>query len=192
MREAVGLNTVISKALGKKDTEEVRRAADAAIFIAFCSWVVIAVLCLLLVKRYFAWQSGGDEVIAKYGIQYLAVCMLFSLGQMGQWVFDRFVIASGRSGLFLFTLSAASITNLILDPIFIFELFCVFSRLGNEQHDPYNGEAGGPAASFCRIARQVGKCESAVDGIYFCGIFGDPIGGLVLEERLRADTGRDA
>ena len=46
--------------------------------------------------------------------------MLFSLGQMGQWVFDRFVIASGKSHLFLFTLSAASVTNLILDPIFIF------------------------------------------------------------------------
>ena len=61
---------------------------------------------------------------------------------------------------------------------------------GNEQHDPYNGEAGGSAASFCRIARQVGKCESAMDGIYFCGIFRDPIGGLVLEERLRADRGR--
>lgn len=122
---AVGLNAVISKALGRKDTGEVRRAADAAIFIALCSWVVIALLCLLLVKPYFAWQSGGDEVIAEYGIQYLAVCMLFSLGQMGQWVFDRFVIASGRSGLFLFTLSAASVTNLILDPIFIFGLFGV-------------------------------------------------------------------
>lgn len=120
---AVGLNAVISKALGKKDAEEVRKAADAAIFIAFCSWALIAVLCLLFVKRYFAWQSGGDEVIETYGIQYLTVCMLFSLGQMGQWVFDRFVIASGRSGLFLFTLSAASVTNLILDPIFIFGLF---------------------------------------------------------------------
>lgn len=122
---AVGLNAVISKALGRKDTEEVRRAADAAIFIALCSWVLITVLCLLFVKRYFVWQSDGDEVIAEYGIQYLSVCMLFSLGQMGQWVFDRFVIASGRSGLFLFTLSAASVTNLILDPIFIFGLFGV-------------------------------------------------------------------
>ena len=122
---AVGLNAVISKALGKKDTGEVRKTADAAIFIALCSWVLITVLCLLFVKRYFAWQSGGDEMIAEYGAQYLTVCMLFSLGQMGQWVFDRFVIASGRSGLFLFTLSAASVTNLILDPIFIFGLFGV-------------------------------------------------------------------
>ena len=59
-------------------------------------------------------------MIAQYGRDYLSICMLFSLGQMGQWVFDRFVIASGKSHLFLFTLSAASITNLILDPVFIF------------------------------------------------------------------------
>ena len=39
-----------------------------------------------------------------------------------QWVFDRFVIASGKSQLFIFTLSAASITNIILDPILIFAL----------------------------------------------------------------------
>lgn len=120
---AVGLNAVISKALGRKDAKGVRKAADAAIFIALCSWLLITILCLLFVKRYFAWQSGGDAVIERYGIQYLTICMLFSLGQMGQWVFDRFVIASGRSSLFLFTLSAASVTNLILDPILIFGLF---------------------------------------------------------------------
>jgi putative MATE family efflux protein len=49
--------------------------------------------------------------------------MFLSLGQMGQWVFDRLVIASGKSTLFIFTLSAASLTNLILDPIFIFGYF---------------------------------------------------------------------
>lgn len=120
---AVGLNAVISRALGRKDSGEVRKAADAAVFIALCSWALIAVACLLFVKTYFRRQSGGNEGIERYGIDYLTVCMLFSFGQMGQWVFDRFVIASGRSSLFLFTLSAASVTNLILDPIFIFGWF---------------------------------------------------------------------
>lgn len=120
---AVGLNAVISKALGEKRPDKVRRAADAAIFLALCSWVLIAVLCVLFVRPYFAWQSGGNRTIAAYGQSYLSVCMLFSFGQMGQWVFDRFVMASGKSQLFLFTLSAASLTNLILDPIFIFGWF---------------------------------------------------------------------
>lgn len=120
---AVGLNAVISKALGEKNEKQVRRAADASIFIALCSWLLVAALGALLARKYFVWQSGGDKALIRYGTPYLVVCMLFSFGQMGQWVFDRFVIASGRSSLFLLTLSAASLTNLILDPIFIFGLF---------------------------------------------------------------------
>ncbi|MCR4778207.1 MAG: MATE family efflux transporter [Lachnospiraceae bacterium] len=120
---AVGLNAVISKALGEKNPEKVKKASSAAIFIAFCSWIINAVVCLLFVDVYYRWQAAGNEAIITYGKQYLSICMLFSLGQMGQWVFDRFVIASGKSKLFLFTLSAASLTNLILDPVFIFGMF---------------------------------------------------------------------
>ena len=60
-----------------------------------------------------------------YGIQYLSIVMLGSLGVMGQWVFDRFTISSGKSSLFLITLSSGAITNIILDPIFIFGYFGV-------------------------------------------------------------------
>lgn len=103
---AVGLNAVISKALGERRPEKVRKAADAAIFIALCSWGLIVVMCLALVGPYFDWQSGGNEAIAKYGRDYLTICMLFSFGQMGQWVFDRFVIASGRSSSLSLAISA--------------------------------------------------------------------------------------
>ena len=119
---AIGLNAVISRAMGEKDPAKVRRAANASIAIGVCSWLLICLICLVGAKPFFAWQAGGDTVIERYGMDYLTVCMFFSLGQMMQWVFDRFVIASGRSKLFLFTLSAASVTNLILDPIFILVL----------------------------------------------------------------------
>ena len=117
---AVGLNAAISRALGEGRPDKVKKTASAAIFLAICAWVLISVVCLLGMRWYFEWQSGGNAAIARYGRDYLSICMLFSLGQMGQWVFDRFVIASGKSHLFLLTLSAASITNLILDPVFIF------------------------------------------------------------------------
>lgn len=146
---AVGLNAVISRALGEKKPDKVKKAADASIFIALCSWVIIVLICLIFVKPYFVWQSGGNEIIAAYGRDYLMICMLFSIGQMGQWVFDRFVIASGKSHLFLFTLSAASITNLILDPIFIFGMFGI-PRM----------EAKGAA-----IATVIGQIIGAIAGI---------------------------
>ena len=90
---AVGLNAVISRALGEKKEEKVRDAASAALFIAFCSWIFNCVLCIAFIRIYFQVQSGGNEVIAAYGKQYLSICML------------------------------ASITNLILDPILIFGWF---------------------------------------------------------------------
>ncbi len=120
---AVGLNAVISKALGERDEEKVEKTASAALVLAFLAWVLVVALEVLAMRTYFRWQSGGNETIAGYGIPYLRICMLGCLGMMGQWVFDRFVMASGKSSLFLFTLSAASITNLILDPILIFGYF---------------------------------------------------------------------
>jgi Na+-driven multidrug efflux pump len=117
---AVGLNAVVSRALGRKDAGEVRRATSASLFIAGASWIIIVIAALVALRPFCLWQAEGNAVIAEYCITYLQICMFFSFGQMGQWVFDRLVIASGRSGLFLVTLSAISVTNLILDPILIF------------------------------------------------------------------------
>ena len=119
---AVGLNAVISRALGEKNQKKVKDAASAALFLHSARGFK-QYLCIAFARIYFESQSGGNEAIAAYGIQYLSICMIASLGQMGQWVFDRFVMASGKAHLFIFTLSAASLTNLILDPIFIFGWF---------------------------------------------------------------------
>ena len=117
---AVGLNAAISKAMGEKNDQKVRNTASAAILLGVFAWLVVAVVCLVVTKPYFEWQSGGDEAISSAGISYLRICMLFSLGTFGQWIYDRFLIATGRSSLFLVTLSLASLVNLVLDPILIF------------------------------------------------------------------------
>ncbi len=95
--------------------------------------------------------AGGNETIAAYERLYLSVCMLFSLGQMGQRVIDRFVMASGKPQLFVFTRSAASLTNLFLDPIFIFGLFWI-SASGN-------------------VWGRSGSCNRAVYGACLQGLF---------------------
>ena len=120
---AVGLNAVISKAMGERDAGKVHDTARASVFLAFAAWIINIILCLIFAKRYMLWQAGGEGVIYEYGIIYLRIVMLLSLGQMGQWVFDRFLIATAKSKLFLITLGVASVVNLILDPIFIFGYF---------------------------------------------------------------------
>lgn len=120
---AIGFNAAVSKALGERDEEKTRSTVSAAFFLAFCSWVILALIGLFGSRAYFAWQSGGDKVIAAYGESYLRIYMLFSIGQMFQWVVDRCLISAGHSTLFLCSLAFASLINLVLDPILIFGWF---------------------------------------------------------------------
>lgn len=116
---AVGLNAVVSRGLGEQNPQKVRSAAASAIFIALCSYLLICLAQLLILEPFFTWQTQ-DAQIREYGITYLRICMLFSFGCMLQWVFDRLLIATGKTSLFMIALVSASVTNLILDPIFIF------------------------------------------------------------------------
>lgn len=145
---AVGLNAVISRALGADDKKLVKSASGAAIFIALCSYIVIFAAQFIVVEPFFAWQTK-DPQIAAYGIAYLRVCMLFSFGCMTQWVFDRFLIAAGKVHLFTVSLVSASVTNLILDPILIFGWFGI----------PAFGTAG---AGYATV---IGQCVGAVVSI---------------------------
>lgn len=147
---AVGLNAMVSKAMGENNREEVKKATSAAIVMAFGAYLINVIVCLLVVRPYFVWQAGGNEAIAQYGISYIQICMLCSFGQMIQWVFDRLLIATGKSTLFLATLGTASIVNVILDPILIFGYFGL----------PAMGTAG------AAIATVTGQLAGGLLGIY--------------------------
>ncbi len=116
---AVGLNAAISHALGKKDSHRVKATAATGIFMAFGAYLLILFTEILILKPFLSWQTADPEIFT-YGLRYLRICMLCSLPNMLQWVFDRFLIATGHSLGFIVSLTSASIVNLILDPIFIF------------------------------------------------------------------------
>ena len=147
---AVGLNAMVSRSMGEKKREEVKKTTSAAIVMAFGAYLINVIVCLLVVKSYFAWQAGGNEAIARYGTSYIQICKLFSFGQMIQWVFDRLLIATGKSTLFLATLGTASVVNVILDPILIFGYFGF----------PAMGTAG------AAIATVTGQLAGGLLGIY--------------------------
>lgn len=143
---ALGLNAAVSKALGEKDRDTVQKTVSAGLFLAFCASGILAVVGMTAVKPFFVWQSGGNDRIAAYGISYLSICMIFSLGSMMQWVFDRCLIATGHSSLFLISLGGASFVNLVLDPVFIFGWFGL----------PAMGTAGAAIATM--IGKTCGAC----------------------------------
>lgn len=119
---AAGINAVISRLLGERKHTAVKSAVRAAVFLAGCSYLLILFMQFTLLRPFFAWQTGDTEIF-RYGMEYLQVCMFFSFGCMLQWVFDRFLLSTGKTACFMVSLVSASVTNLVLDPIFIFGWF---------------------------------------------------------------------
>lgn len=118
---AIGLNTVLSKALGEKNNDKVKKAIRTALFLALASYIVIVTSRLIIVEPYFNSQTNDAEII-RQGTEYLNTVMFLAFGAMFQWVLERLLISTGKTKLFMITLSSGAIINIILDPVFIFGL----------------------------------------------------------------------
>lgn len=118
---AVGLNAFLSKTLGEKDYEKANEIAANGVFIEFVSFLVFAVIGLLASRPFFLSQTDITEV-AEYGTTYLTICCCASFGIFTQMAFERLLQSTGKTFYTMITQGAGAVTNLILDPIFIFGL----------------------------------------------------------------------
>ncbi|MGN0424418.1 MAG: MATE family efflux transporter [Acetatifactor sp.] len=118
---AVGLNAFLSKTLGEKDYEKANVIAENGVFIEFASFLVFAVIGLLVSKPFFLSQTDIPEV-AEYGTTYLTICCCASFGIFTQMAFERLLQSTGKTFYTMITQGVGAVTNLILDPIFIFGL----------------------------------------------------------------------
>ncbi len=117
----VGINAILSRALGEKDFAKADKTAENGIFLALLSYLVFLVIGLTVVKPFYMSQTDDAEIIA-YGEQYLTVVLTCSFGIFGQFIFERLLISTGRTMLTMITQGTGAIINLILDPIMIFGL----------------------------------------------------------------------
>ena len=117
----VGINAILSKALGEKDFARADSTAVNGIFLALLSYLLFLVIGLTVVTPFYHSQTEDAEIIA-YGQQYLTIVLTFSFGIFGQFIFERLLISTGRTMLTMITQGTGAIINLILYPILIFGL----------------------------------------------------------------------
>ena len=117
----VGINAILSKALGAKQFERANQAADNGIFLAFVGTILFALIGVVAVKPFYTGQTGSEAIVT-YGVQYLTIVCCGALGIFTQFVFDRLLMSTGKTIYTMYTQLAGAITNLILDPILIFGL----------------------------------------------------------------------
>ena len=125
---AVGINALLSRALGQKNAERVNQVAVNGLLLALLSYLLVLVAGLVGIRAYMRAQTDIESIV-EYGITYLNICVLCSFGVFCEITFERFLQATGRTIYSMVTQLVGAITNIILDPILIFGLLG-FPKLG--------------------------------------------------------------
>ena len=116
----VGINALLSRYLGAREQGKANSVAANGVLLCFVSGVIFLLFGLFGVRPFYASQVSADSPIFTYGVDYLSVVCIFSLGLFGQVTMERLMQATGKTTLSMVTQLAGAITNIILDPIFIF------------------------------------------------------------------------
>ena len=122
--ELAGVKDILSKSLGAKDNDMVNKSALNGLFMTFVSYLVLLVIGIFAVKPFYMIQTDSADII-QYGTDYLSVICCFSFGMFFQFTFERLLQSTGRTFQTMITQTVGAVTNIILDPIFIFGLFGV-------------------------------------------------------------------
>lgn len=146
----VGINALLSRSLGEKNYDEADRAANNGVFLAVMGSLVFMLFGFFFAKQFFLSQTSDPEIIG-YGVQYLQICTIFSIGMFGQMTFERIMQSTGKTMYTMVTQGAGAILNIILDPILIFGLLGM----------PAMGVAG------AAVATVIGQCVAMLLALYF-------------------------
>lgn len=115
---AVGAGVIISQAIGAKDSRKVTQAVHTSIALSFFLGILLSILGILFTPLLLSWMKTPTEVMAE-SIAYLR---LFSAGLVFNVIYNMeagILNAVGNSRRSLLYLAAASITNILLDLLFI-------------------------------------------------------------------------
>lgn len=115
----VGVNALLSRSLGEKNFEKANKIAAQGVLLAMVSALLFALFGLFGTKIFFAAQVEKGSAIYNYGVDYLSVVCIVSVGLFGQVIMERLMQATGKTTLSMTTQLIGAIANIILDPLFI-------------------------------------------------------------------------
>ena len=143
---AVGVNSYLARKLGEKQHEEAEKAADNGFFLAIVTWLVFAVFGIVGTRPFLSIFTDDPELL-QLSVDYAAICLIFSFGIFIDITAERIMQATGDSIHPMITQSLGAITNIILDPVFIF--------------------AFGMGVKGAAIATVIGQIVSMIAALYF-------------------------
>ena len=116
---AVGVNSYLARKLGEKKHDEAEAAADNGLFLAILTWIGFAIFGLIGTKPFISLFTDDPELLG-LTTEYATICLVFSFGIFIDIAAERIMQATGDSVHPMIAQSLGAITNIILDPVFIF------------------------------------------------------------------------
>lgn len=116
---AIGVNALLSRKLGEKDSEGVSKAAGQGFLLTGVVYLIFLAFGLFGVRAFYQVQTS-DETIISLGMEYTQIVTICSFGLMLQTISERLLSSTGRTNGSMAVLLTGAITNMILDPILIF------------------------------------------------------------------------
>ena len=108
-----------SIAMGKGDRRRAEKILGNATFMIIVFSVILTAV-FMAVKKPFLELVGASEVTYPYADEYISIYLLGTLFVQVSIGLNSFITAQGKSRTAMFSVLIGAITNIILDPIFIF------------------------------------------------------------------------
>lgn len=128
----VGMNALVSKALGQKNRKKAAKIASQGVLIAICSFAVFFIIGLFA-SRFFMQHmvqnlnesDAVKEKIVTLGTDYLHIVCCLSIGVFLEITFERILQATGKTIFTMVSQGTGAIVNIVLDYIFVLGKFGV-------------------------------------------------------------------
>ena len=182
----VGMNALLSKSLGEKNYDKVNKAASNGVMLVLMASVLFILFGLFGSRIFFASQTDDTKII-EYGVQYLTICTLGSPFLYMAIIFERLMQATGKTVLSMVTQGVGAVTNIILDPIFIFKdpLEVLGIDLG------FDTDFGlGMGVIGAALATVAGQIASTIVGFFINQTFNKEVKLNIRNFRLHGETVR--
>lgn len=146
----VGVSSLISRALGANDRDRAGRVAGNALFLCLCCWAAMFAFGVFG-AQWFVNTQIDDAAVRDYAGSYLKIVSMGSIFLYFEITFERFLQSSSLTKLSMWTQMAGAVTNIVLDPFFIYG-WCGL---------PAMGTAG------AAVATVIGQAVGAGLGLFF-------------------------
>lgn len=119
----VGINSLIARRLGEGDVKSAQNVAMTGIILGVATWVIFALMGIFASRPFITFMAGSENTqIIDYGVEYIFIVLVFSLGIFIQVMIEKSIQATGNMIIPMASHLMGAVTNIVLDPIFIFGL----------------------------------------------------------------------